>query len=639
MYKKRMTREELLVFGDVSVWPKVDISSLKAKKREEYLRRESAVFDYLAGKNINKISETYKLTPQFVYKMARKCIETHPDGRIWGTRAIVPHIRQRDYSRRAPVKKHESHSGYSGEMTRFFEKYPDIKETIEGYFFKKNHDNIVHESRITYKSTHLRFLEACRAKKIKACEYPFNTKYRGKRALTSFLKKMTLENYKDSVKARFGTDASRRMRLGGSAEALNPATRPYMRVEFDGHRLDIAFTMLIPSPFGGYTEVPVTRAWLLVIRDTCTGVILGHHLSFGREYNRFDVMECIKKSIMPWKKRELSIPGLKYTGGYPSEVFPELQWAIFQEFLYDNAKANLSDEVTRILVDVTGCSVNAGPVNNPERRALVESFFRIFEENGFHRLPSTLGNGPDDPRRQDPEEQAMKYKIKAEHIEELAEVLIARLNGTPGTRNGHDSPLERLEYFLNSGAFIPKLDENKRRRLSMFNLRFERTVRGNIEEGRRPYIEIEGARYTNDILSSSPELISNKITVYIDPKNAQLGEAYFEDGTELGILLAKGFWGRTPHTLEMRREINRARINQLIHYTENDDPIHVYIDYLSKEAPKNKKIRSKLAKFQKSLKTDSFASVPKRTIAVPEEKEPDQKDFDLSVFNKKAINL
>jgi hypothetical protein len=539
-----------------------------------YEKRENIIHEYFSGIPLKHLSETNHVCRREINRLVEKCLITHKDGKIWGFRALIPYKHQKDYARIKQIgnKRIDQRSGMSGALLQLFQRYSDIEEEIEAYFLKRTEKILLHESRITYKSTFKRFIDACRERGIKN-EYPFNVKSMGYRSLTAYLKKLALRHYGEAIKTRHGKDASNKLKLGGSGQQMMPVKRPFERVEFEGHHIDIVFILEVPSPYGGIVYVPVDRLWLLLIMESLSGAILGYHLSFSREYNKLDVMQCIKKSIIPWKPRKLSVPGLKYPehGGIPSAVIKEAEWAIFLEYCYDNAKANLSDEVTRVLVDVVGCNVNAGPVNFPERRAMIERFFGIFEENGFHRLPSTLGSNPRDPRRTDPEKMAQKYNIRLEHIEDLVEVLIADYNGTPTLRNGYRSPLEQLKFFLTTeNTVIPKLEEWKRGRLCMFDLRYERTIRGSLKEGKRPYITVEGARYTNEVLSTTPELLGKKLIIYIDPEDPRFGETYFSDGSELGMLQATGFWGRTPHTLDMRRSINKDRDKQLRHYTDNE---------------------------------------------------------------------
>lgn len=637
--KKRISREELLAYEDLKTWAQVDKTFLSENERELFSKREAVIFAYFAGKPIKEITASHGYAKQFIYKMLKRCLATHQDGTKWGFRALIPHIHQVDYLRTAPIRPNHAGKGTSGALSRLMDRNTDIREEIETYLFKKKtENNSVHESRIRYGTIHTHFIKACRAKGIKGDEYPFNTKFMGYRGFHKFLKALEDTKYMETAKARYGKDAYKGLKIGGPEEPLNPADRPYMRVEFDGHNIDIVCTVQILNPFGGYTEVTIDRIWLLLIRDTFSTAVIGYHLSFGREYNQSEVHECFKKALRPWKRRELTIPGLKYpeNGGFPSEKFKELEWATFQEFLYDNAKANISDESTRILVDITGCHANAGPVAFPQHRAMVERFFGLLEENGFHRLPSTKGSNPTDVRRQNPEKQALKYKITSEHIEDLVEVLIAEYNGTRSLTTNR-SPLERLEYFLNTKPVISKIHENKRD-LSMLNRRFVRTVSGNMKKGRRPHITIQNVDYTSDILARSPALIGEKLSIYIDPKDPRYGTAYFSDGTELGVLTAKGIWGRTPHTLEMRQQINReAPAGRLRDNLEKPEIVSDYIKGLSEKSGKSKKAKSDLVRIQKTSKEVEAEYIKNCLKHSTQTEETEPEKIEPEVFNVKAL--
>lgn len=199
---------------------------------------------------------------------------------------------------------------------KFFDhsrRHPDIKEAIEALFLKKV-DRImtVHESVIPFKSIHKRFVDACRGHGVKMVEYPFTCKWLGYPGLVKHLTRLAVTRYGDATKARFGREAARNLRLGRAAQPLMPATRPYFRVEFDGHKVDISFVIKIPTPYGHFEDRVVNRLWILVIRETLTGAILGYHVAYGLEYNQHEVCQCIKKSIQPWVPRQLTTPGLSY---------------------------------------------------------------------------------------------------------------------------------------------------------------------------------------------------------------------------------------------------------------------------------------------------------------------------------------
>lgn len=81
------------------------------------------------------------------------------------------------------------------------------------------------------------------------------------------------------------------------------------------------------------------------------------------------------------------------------------------------------------------------------------------------------------------------------------------------------------------------------------------TIKGQPGTGLRPYINFISVRYTSPLLASSPALIGKKLRIYYDPRDIRVVKAFFDDGTELGILSAARPWCFTPHSLKVRREI------------------------------------------------------------------------------------
>lgn len=594
---------------DTSLWPTVDASLLSEKHFARYESRENAIREYLSDKPVKEICEAFGISRDELGRLLQRCLSIHPDGRIWGWRALIQFRRQQSYERRAPVKSNPSgkRGGRSGALMQLFARLPHIKELVDALFLKRHRAGIVHESRIPLRSIHKRFLDACRGAGVPATDYPFSVKNLGRIALWKYLCRLQKLELASAVRARYGKNSARILGSADKGHSEKPILRPYQNVEFDAHRIDLFCTVSMPSPYGGIVQRVIRRFWILAIIEAVTRAILGYHISLNQEYDANDVLLCVRNAVVPWKRRGLTIPGLKYPehGGMPSEVIPELAWALWDEFSYDNAKANLSDRVINKITRVVGCAPNPGPVETPERRALIERFFQTFEENGFHRLPSTTGSSPNDPRRNDPEKAAIRLDIKLEHIEELIEVLIFQYNGAPHSGIGYRTPLEYLQYYVADGNnLIKSLLEEKRTNMKLLNIECTRIVRGNIREGRRPYIEFEGARYQNDVLARTPDLIGTRLTLSVNPDDPRSLIAYLPDGSELGTLTAHGHWGRTPHTLEIRKAILALRHRRLLWYTSEQDPIQVYLDYLAVQSGGSKAAASKFAKAQRIPKGD-----------------------------------
>lgn len=613
--------------SDLSTWPDVATNNLTGEKRRRFDKLRRVLEDYFDQKKVKDICAEHQISRVEINRVLKRCLAIHSDGRIWGFRALISHMHQKTYQRTTPIKGSggKRKAGNAGAMTQLFEMFPTLLELVETLFLKKHKDTIVHESRIPLKSIHKRFIKACRDLGLTAKDYPLSQQYQGRVALWHFLGKLENTRMKEVAAARYGNDAARKLRNGDREPSSEPRRlRPIEVVEFDGHRIDGHCTVHIPSPHGGFVSKVIDRFWILTIIEVLTRTILGYYITLNREYNQDDVLSCVKNALTPWQPKTLTIPGLAYPphSGLPSFIYPDLEWAVWDEFKYDNAKAHLADKTLDRLCSTVGCATNPGPVKSPDNRSILERWHQTFEENGFHRLPSTTGSGPKDPRRRNSEKAALKFDIYLGEIEELASVIIADYNCTPHSGIGGRSPLEYLGFLLEDADVkdsIRKLPRVKRNNLRLLNYQATREVRGSKKEGKRPYIEFAGARYQNSVLGRNPELIGKRLTLSVDPEDPRSLIAFLPSGAELGILTARGIWGREPHTLKMRSAIGQLRHKKLIHYTQNDDPIHIYLDYLAKKAQTSKGAARQYAATQRAIqKTQSLA--PKRPKSPPKGK-------------------
>lgn len=523
---------------------------------------------------------------------------------IWGYRALIPRKRIKQYERQSlPVLSKDTElSKMTGAFTLLLKQYPMIKDTIDNVYLGRKNKQEVRSPVISVKNLHLKFLESCTMMGISANEYPFISGDLGQRSMYRYVEILEQQHFGEASK-RYGENASQKAMYTGIGFMNVPiTTRPLERVQFDGHRIDCSIAIVFKTPEGDEIVEVMERIWLLCIIDVATRIILGHHLSYNKEYSASDVLHCIKKAVMPEKTLHLTIPGLTYhpNGGFASSQFPEMEWALWDEFHLDNGKANLANQVRDRLKRTVGCAVNAGPVAMPMRRGLVERFFETLEENGFHKLISTTGSNPKDPRRQDPEKKAVKYRITAEHLEELTNVLISNYNGTPHEGINNLSPLQCLEQRLNRGLLPRVMSEEKRQEVAFLSLSANRVIQGNIKQGKRPFVYYEGAEYRYEVLSRSPELIGTQIDLLVNIDDLRVIRAFLPDGSEFGMLTANGKWGISPHSLQVRKQINKLRKLKLLHFAYFDDPIECYHRYLQEQARVNRKDRNRLATLQRS---------------------------------------
>lgn len=595
-------------FLDITNWPQVISDSLDDEDRNIFLTRKLAIDLFMT--TISKISDIEQQTGihrSEIYRFVRRCLEKDEFEQIRGYRALIPYKRLKDYNRSEfPINTEDDSDNFTGTFSLLLDIYPSLKDLIlDSYFNRKSNKYKINDPIINMKNLHKKFIDECRILGIKMNEYPFNTKTLAKKSLERYVKTLSKSHFVEVAK-RSGEQAAMVAKNTGVGNKNNPMIiRPLERVEFDGHRIDTSIAIIFKTPEGDEVVEVMNRIWILSIVDVATRAIIGYHLCLNKEYSSHDVLMCIRNAIFPWKKKSLTIEGLNYSkkANFPSNLIPEANFGLWDEFCYDNAKANIAKNVKEKLVDLVSCSINLGPVAVPVRRPIIERFFRTLEQNGFHRLPSTTGSNPKDPKRKNSEENAIKYRITAEHLEEITDVLIAEYNATPHEGNNNLSPLEVFEQRVSRGMTILQLPEEKRNEIAFFSLKATRRINGSEKEGRRPFIYYEGVRYTNEVLNRSPHLINKKLDLLINTDDLRVIKAFFADGSELGNLSATGKWGITPHDLRTRKAINKLKNNRLIHFTQFDDPIQVYQDYLENESQKNKTNRNKLASLKKGQKS------------------------------------
>lgn len=133
----------------------------------------------------------------------------------------------------------------------------------------------------------------------------------------------------------------------------------------------------------------------------------------------------------------------------PSERFPELGYALWNMFRFDNALSNLAHDTLRVMTEVVvGCAAQAGPLHRPNERPHIERFFGTLASALAHRLPSTNGTGVSDPRRRIKELGAGAPAIvRLDELMELTAVTIANYDAHPHAGLGGRSPTGNAELL------------------------------------------------------------------------------------------------------------------------------------------------------------------------------------------------
>jgi hypothetical protein len=276
-------------------WPGVDEEALKNPDRfRQYKARRLAVELLLNEVPRAQILSKAGVSGRSAVHWLKRAMKIHPDGRIFGFRALIPWAHLAPYRRHAVAQwgPFPSNSGGSGAFAQLLRTYPELKDLIDGHILKRHNRKKIYESRIPIKSLHKLFLDHCRKLDLDVgMKYPFNTTRLAYVALSEYVREFIHTNVASTTTTRFGPDAAKKLQTGDGFS--RPISKPFERVECDAHHIDAIFCILIPSIFGELIPKIIHRLWLVVVKDVASRATLGYHLSLREECNKDDILEAV----------------------------------------------------------------------------------------------------------------------------------------------------------------------------------------------------------------------------------------------------------------------------------------------------------------------------------------------------------
>lgn len=569
-------------------WPSVIGDGLDKPQRELLEARVQAIKLYAELRPVKEISKLTGITKDVLPNLARKCLLLADDGRIFGFRALLPYARFDPYKRSAVIKRKfpEQQGGCAGALNLFLQRFPDAEPMLKKMILQEEKRTEIYEYKLRPRDLHRVFIAFAKQKGVTEAEWPLNTKYLGNRTITRFMKDLLDRRFSQAVLTRGDSAARAHLSVGGAEERLITFEEPYDCVEIDSYDIEAHMTAEMETPEGTQVDILLERIWLIAAVERVSCALLAYSIVYRSEVTADDVVKVIRDAATGrWTPAQLTLP-LVYPsqGGLPSGVIESAYGAQWSVTMLDGALAHLAAAVHEKARKALGFSINWGAVGHFERRPNVEGFFSRVSSELFKRLPSTTGSNPQNGRADDAEKKAVRYRIRASDIEQVLDVTAAQMNAMPGG-TFNVSPLDVLRCFLEDGrkpALIRKLPESAQENARTLLCRETRTVRGGRKAGRRPYIQVDRVRYTNDVLKNAGHLIGQQLVVLVDEEDMRQVTAYMTSGAELGVLKAKGKWARTRHSRRTRMAINGLIHRRILILTEFDDPIQFYLKYLSR---------------------------------------------------------
>lgn len=571
---------------DLKSWPAIDEPALSVEQCALYRRREHAIRLYLEGATDVQIKSACGMGRVQTYRLlTERCLKPHSDGRVYGWRGLLPHVRVKTYERTAPLKLNQWSGGAVGALQWVFES--PAGRGLEGRLRERilGRRGELEAARRPRAAVFRWFLAELRERGFeRRGEWPFNVEKRGYVTLARYIDRVLAEHPARARQLAGGEDAVRKARSGDGTR--RPPLAPFERVECDAHKLDARMMVLVPSPHGGTEPRMIHRLWVVVLIEVASRAVLGYHLSLRRECSAEDVLRAIRCALMPWTPRELQFSDEAYVpgAGLPSYRTPQLSGACWNEFSVDGALANICGRVESVLRDLVGAKIlkpqdpeSYSCRRSKDDRPFVESFFGRLAAGGFHRLATTTGSSPADKRGADPDAAALATQFQLEYAQELLDTLIANYNATPHSGLGYRSPLQQLEQLM--GSWTPRTaDPDAVRR--MVGVRKLCTLLGGVKRGRRPHFNFANARYSAEWLCLRTDLLGQTFWLHLDDEDdARYAAVSTLHGIFIGVVRAAPPWHRTPHSLYVREAIRALEKRRLLHLANHGDAVEALLRY------------------------------------------------------------
>ncbi|MFS2101143.1 hypothetical protein ACCC97_19465 [Variovorax sp. Varisp85] len=580
---------------DVDVWPVCDVTLLTENEREIFHRKAKGIRRYLEDGSLKSAARIARCSGSTLLDSFNRCLKIAGDGRIFGFRALLPHLRTKKYVRNKALPRGRAigASGSSGAFDAFLSEHPELHQELDRRIERGGSEKGGSAHPQSFKIFE-GFVQLCRCYVGPDC-YPLNSRSKGRRSVERYIKAYR-ERHLSCVETWYGGDAAQRLRLGTGHKSFHLGEAPFDVVGFDAHKIHCVGTIDVPGPAGRQT-IPIERIWVCVAVDSgCSKAVVGYSIGICTEINAAHVELAIKNCLTEWAPLKLTVQDVSYKvgAGLPVGTVPGLSACRFACLTMDNAAQHFANRIVDSMRRAMGCTIRWGQVGAWWRNSEVERFFKTFEGGGIQSLPSSTGSNVHDPLRDNASENAIAKCIVWEEVLQRIDVCIANYNVTPHTALGGQKPLDVLAKHLSpaSRTFVERPSVPITAFTPQLGVTVEwRIVRGDLKLGRRPYIEVDQARYTGDSLSGKFDFVGATVIVHINETDMSSIQAYQENGLLLGTL--------RPIDSEWRRQNKVPRdlvkaINANIRDAENLlNPLDAHIDDLRETATRGRKKSSK----------------------------------------------
>nr|WP_265923353.1 hypothetical protein [Cupriavidus nantongensis] len=508
-------------------------------------------------------------------------------------------------------------SGFAGALCQLFRRFPEVKEDIEKQYRGETQKGAITEAKKSIANIHKDFLAKLAALGVGEHEWPFNTDNEGYRSLCRHFETLLKDEPEKVIRERSGKNAARHLVIGRGYEPLLPARIPLSIMELDYAVQDAPSIIKIEDQYRISHAYPIARWYLGLLVDEFEPAIYGAHISLEHTPSADCALQTVLSAFIPEDHSDVPLLAELIPGN--SILLPGLLPAFYRQgfglLRVDNGWCNVASDFVNNVIDVIGCAMEFGAPRAWWLRPFVERLNGKLAERGLHRLRCTYGTGPDDPRRQDPDEIAAQNEIEWTDLYAIISASIHEQNAvfTPEKFHRH-TVLEVLNQYASRpelGWMPQPLPQSSDLEFRLLMHSVEVCVRGDMNKGRRPYVQFARCRFTNERISSDFSLIGRTVRLQIDRMDPRRAWAVSLDTHEdLGRLIPEARWCSHRMPLQHWQIFNRISGSRP---AERADSVVTQIMEIKRGARHSKGDRSsqisrvealRLAKFRRDVVAD-----------------------------------
>lgn len=552
-------------YWQLSNWPDIDASALPVPHKALFLRNKRVIAKLLSGEPIATIAKVENVSRSFVSRLILRCLTPlQKDQSLPLTEALLPHHHLEPRRRRQKLPTLSNPSNATGSLRTLLQNDPVQAENVDKYIRATIH----HDPSGKYPEIKA-FVEFFKRELINRQypmdQYPFNEPLQGYEALRRLYHRRRNELLLDESKA-----------CNMSTITTATTSSPFYSLQIDTHRTDCNATVWVEFN-DEEIPLPLSRLSLLVAVEPRTRCSVAMQFSLRQEVNHWDVLLLLDTLTKPFSRPTLTTPGLAYQHRhcFPSDADPTFVETGYSMFQLDNALAHIAGSVRSAICTAFHATCHLGLPGAPKGRNVVEFAFKRLASQ-LHRLPSTTGSTPVDPRRKHGVMAKKPPRVTLQALAEMILLVLAEENNQPRVALGNHTPLSALLNYRSQHHY-------RRLAFSTSHLELLResmycTVHWNKNEQRKPHINVMQLRYRGPALHKA-NLINKRVRVEYDFSDMRILHVYRESGEYLGEVRAPRSWQSHPFSM-----LTLKLINQLVKAKRitAGDPIGGYANYLLK---------------------------------------------------------